>query len=295
MPILKKIIWEKSYTTALLDNQWETTKKLASRKGKRQFEKILERELVNGIELYLSNSYMTLLRGYTYEKIFNEFRVFNYSIFVILGHPIFGSNEKRRVFRRVFENDTLEDFARLYKLIKIRHSNRYSWEAIQSLAQNLLNESHHPITRLYIENFIKKHQINKRLTTGQPAPNFSLPDTSLQQIQLSQFRGKYVLLDFWATSCKWCLISMKNFSELKEKYGENLEIISISTDKTFEVMKDFVSKHNYNWVFVYGGFRGETSINYDVSFYPTYYLIDPNGNFVTDGKIRLNQIDKFIK
>lgn len=288
LSLIKNNYFERDLYYSLLRSERYATSQAGSKKEKKQFKNLLEKELVNGIDLYQSSNYMNLLETYTSMEVTNSYHFFN--------DPDLWIKEKkleRRVFKRTYKNDTLEDFARLFKLKRVDDS--YSWEIILSLANKLLVESHHPATKQLIKNYIRQHIINKRLTKGQKAPNFTLPDTSLQQIQLSQFRGKYVLLDFWTTWCKPCIKSMKGFNALKEKYGNNLEIISISGDFQMKKMKEFMDKHSYNWVFLFGGMQGEVLKTYNVKSFPTYYLIDPEGNFVNNGKIYLNAIGEYIK
>ena len=66
---------------------------------------------------------------------------------------------------------------------------------------------------------------------GAKAPDFSLKDYENKNIKLSDFKGKYVLLDFWAN---WCIPCLEDFPALKEyyqKYNPGLEIIGISRDE----------------------------------------------------------------
>ncbi len=288
LSLIKNNFFERDLYYSLLRTQWYATKQAGSKKEKKQFKSLLEKELVNGIDLTQSTNYMSLLETYTSIKVMGSYNLFN--------DPDLWINERkleRRIFKCTYKNDTLEDFARLFKLKRV--DDNYSWEKILSIANKLLQESHHPTTQQLIKNYIKQHNINKRLTKGNKAPNFTLPDTSLQQIQLTQFRGKYVLLDFWTTWCKPCIKSMKGFNKLKDKYKGKLEIISISGDFQIKSMSEFIDKHSYNWIFLFGGMRGEVLKTFNVKSFPTYYLIDPDGNFVTDGKIYLNEIDKYME
>ena len=87
-----------------------------------------------------------------------------------------------------------------------------------------------------------------RLDKGAPAPNFNLKDAYGVMHKLSDFRGKYVYLDFWATWCIQCLKEMKVLPGLAEKYGQKVAFINISIDKDFEKKlpeNKFLSKFEY--------------------------------------------------
>ena len=67
---------------------------------------------------------------------------------------------------------------------------------------------------------------------GKPAPDFTLQSLDGKSVHLSDFRGKAVLLNFWATWCEPCKIEMPWFVELQKQYGpEGLQIVGISADE----------------------------------------------------------------
>ena len=73
------------------------------------------------------------------------------------------------------------------------------------------------------------------LSVGKVAPDFTLPDTDGVDFSLSDLKGKYVLLDFWAAWCKPCRAENPNVLRMYNKYGgENFEILGVSLDRTKE-------------------------------------------------------------
>jgi cytochrome c biogenesis protein CcmG, thiol:disulfide interchange protein DsbE len=86
-----------------------------------------------------------------------------------------------------------------------------------------------------------------------PAPDFNLPQLNGQPLQLSSYRGKVVLLDFWATWCVPCRAEIPQFVELQQKYGDRgLQIIGVSMDDSPEPVRDFYQQFHMNYPVVMG-------------------------------------------
>ena len=80
--------------------------------------------------------------------------------------------------------------------------------------------------------FKNKIEVLKRLSIGALAPDFIQPDIFGNSVKLSSFRGKYVLLDFWASWCLPCRRENPNLVNVYNKYGDkNFTIISVSIDE----------------------------------------------------------------
>jgi peroxiredoxin len=100
--------------------------------------------------------------------------------------------------------------------------------------------------------FVARHHkqtgIGATLTEHSLAPDFSLPQLSGQRLQLSDYRGKLVLLDFWATWCDPCREEIPRFVELQNKYrDQGLQIIGISMDDDPEAVRDFYQRFKMNY------------------------------------------------
>jgi peroxiredoxin len=86
-----------------------------------------------------------------------------------------------------------------------------------------------------------------------PAPDFTLPLIDGGQLRLSSYRGKVVLLDFWATWCVPCREETPHFVEMQQKYGsQGLQIIGVSMDDSPDPVRTFYQQFHMNYPVVMG-------------------------------------------
>ncbi|MFZ0293115.1 MAG: TlpA disulfide reductase family protein [Candidatus Sulfotelmatobacter sp.] len=113
------------------------------------------------------------------------------------------------------------------------------------------------------------------------APDFSLPDLAGKKLDLSSYRGKVVLLDFWATWCDLCRDEIPNFVELQNKYGDRgLQIIGVSMDDGPEPVRDFYRRFKMNYPVAMG--NAKTGELYGgVLGLPIAFLIGRDGRIST--------------
>jgi len=83
--------------------------------------------------------------------------------------------------------------------------------------------------------------------------DFALKDMNNQDVRLSDFKGKVILLDFWATWCAPCKVEIPWFAEFQQKYGPaGLQVVGISIDDTHEQLTPFVTQLKMNYVVLQG-------------------------------------------
>jgi peroxiredoxin len=92
-----------------------------------------------------------------------------------------------------------------------------------------------------------------RITRSSPAPDFTLPRLDGTELHLSDYQGKVVLLDFWATWCDPCREETPNFVEMQRKYGDRgLQIIGVSMDDTDDPVRTYYREFHMNYPVVMG-------------------------------------------
>ena len=112
---------------------------------------------------------------------------------------------------------------------------------------------------------------------GRLAPNFRLPNIHDEVIRLSDFRGRYVLLNFWASWCGPCRKEAPELSALSDRFPETLIVLGINQQETIEAVTVFVSQFAVSYQILLD-FNGQVSSTYAVSTgLPISLLIDPNG------------------
>jgi peroxiredoxin len=130
-----------------------------------------------------------------------------------------------------------------------------------------------------------------RVSIGQPAPEFKLPNQESDTIALTDFRGQYVFLDFWASWCKPCRAAnpnlVKAYNELKHR---NFEIIGISIDNNRHKWLAAIEQDRINWVQLSNLQGWDTvSATYGVKAIPQNFLINPDG-FIIDKNIPIAEL-----
>ena len=120
----------------------------------------------------------------------------------------------------------------------------------------------------------------QRTLPGNPAPDFELTDINGESVSLSDFRGKVVYLDFWASWCPPCMREVPYARELKERFKdeEDLVFLYISIDENPDAWRKTVKEREIKGVHLnVPGRYQEVPSSYNVRWIPTYYIIDRNG------------------
>lgn len=139
-------------------------------------------------------------------------------------------------------------------------------------------------------------ETGKKTNTGVIAMDFSQNDTTGKVVKLSDFRGHYVLVDFWASWCKPCRAENPNLLKAYNKYkSKNFTVLGVSLDdeKTKRAWLGAVKIDGLPWTQVseLNGFQSKAAVLYGVSAIPTNFLIDPTGKIIAKN-LRGDELEK---
>ena len=132
----------------------------------------------------------------------------------------------------------------------------------------------------------------------QSAPQLVLKDSSGKTISLADYRGKVVLLDFWATWCTGCKMEIPWFSEFQKAYGaQGFAVVGVSMDQGgWTVVRPFLAKTHVPYPILLGD--GPTAQRFGIQSLPDTFLIDRRGRVAAAYKASLvdkNDIESNIK
>ena len=128
------------------------------------------------------------------------------------------------------------------------------------------------------------------MSAGGPAPDFTKLDANGKSVSLSQFKGKYVLLDFWGSWCSPCRQAMPHLKELYAAYApKGFEVLGISSEKVSSqsqaeaMWKQAIEKDGLPWTNVLNNepaMKQDVVQMFSIEAYPTQILLDKEGKII---------------
>ena len=139
--------------------------------------------------------------------------------------------------------------------------------------------------------------VPKPLTAGLPAPLFMRADLTGRPVDLKAYRGKVVLLDFWASWCAPCIVEIPHLIALQKTYGpRGLQVIGVSMDDSPDPVKTVMKRYAFDYPVLlgnakfgdlYGGIYG----------LPVRFLVGPNGKILQlwKGELDPHVLDRAVR
>ena len=132
---------------------------------------------------------------------------------------------------------------------------------------------------------------------GKPAPSFALPDTNGKTVSLKEFKGRPVIVTFWATWCGPCVAESEELNELARKY-ERLVILGLDVDDKPDALQQFLQKRPLSYTVLNAGKSDSpVAVSYGVSGLPLTVVIAANGlvDFVAAGGLTEDALEAHVR
>ncbi|UYZ60029.1 TlpA disulfide reductase family protein [Hymenobacter latericus] len=135
----------------------------------------------------------------------------------------------------------------------------------------------------YTQRLLRDQAVARATAVGQLAPDISLPTPQGNAVALSSLRGKYVLMDFWASWCGPCRRENPELLKLYQAYrGKGLELYSVATDDKPEAWRKAIAADGLTWTQVFDDPKAAQPAKetYGIRALPTTILLDPQGRII---------------
>lgn len=213
---------------------------------------------------------------------------------------IFAVRDERVFLKQVKENPN--------SLLSVLALNEYAsepvWRPRKKIQPELIEQLLSTLPEKYqsypsLVSLKQELQISKATGAGKPIIDFALKDASGKTVKLSDFKGKYVFLDFWASWCVPCRKENPNVKAQYQKYKDKgFTVLSVSLDKA-EARKAWLDAIENDQIGMWtqlideNAFAGTVAKSYFITSIPTNFLISPDGKFL-DRNLYGDNLDKAL-
>lgn len=120
----------------------------------------------------------------------------------------------------------------------------------------------------------------KKVLVGTKAPDFELKSLKGNIVKLSDFKNKYLVIDFWGSWCSWCIKGIPQMKEYYSKYKDKVEFIGIACRDKDDAWRSAIKKYGLDWVQLFNQTSIDAITLYGVTGFPTKFILDKNHKVV---------------
>jgi thiol-disulfide isomerase/thioredoxin len=139
----------------------------------------------------------------------------------------------------------------------------------------------------YGQRIREMYEQRQAVAPGAPLPDFTVTDLKGKELSPAQFRGKYLLIDFWGSWCVWCRKSSPKMVQFYKDYSASVEILGLARERSeanaVEKMQEAIAADGYTWPQANITGRKDILDAFCVTGFPTYVLADPDGIILLSG------------
>jgi peroxiredoxin len=131
-----------------------------------------------------------------------------------------------------------------------------------------------------IEQQQRGKQIREKLVVGEKFPDFEEKDLAGKTLSIANYKGKVVLVDFWATWCGPCVAELPHVLKAYEQYHDKgFDVVGISLDRDQEALTSFIKKREMRWPQIFDS-KNKLATQYGIESIPTTFLLDGEGKII---------------
>ncbi len=172
-------------------------------------------------------------------------------------------------------NERIRELAIIQNLAELCENKEFNRKNIINLLKEIAQTSHFEEHRTIANNMLYKVNL---LQSGSVLPKAQFKEIGGSSFQFSDLKGKWVYVQFFNMDCPDCIREMMVIKQLKEKYGENIEFVSLSLDFTISHLLQFKEKYpQFDWHFVHFNDQFNWIDEMGINSLPDNLLINPDG------------------
>lgn len=255
------------------------------------------------------------VEGSKNQKIFHDYlKLKQAEMFMMLGVSMMAKKGDKKMLDSIAQVYVTTKKNTQEKTLKLITSNPDSYTAAILLKNDVSKSAPLADVKRYYNDLtwiVKKSSVGKELKAeiekiektadGSVAPDFTLPDMNGNEVKLSDLRGKYVIIDFWASWCGPCCKEIPTVKKIFKKYHDKgLEIIGVSLDKGKDKWLGAINKYEMPWIQVSAlkGWDCPVAKTYTVTGVPRVFLLDKEGKIISSklrGEDLAKKMDELFK